>query len=409
MTQTKQFELPNGLTLLLHPMPWLQSVSFSLYLPFGTADELDGQEGLAGLSLEASQRGAGQWSSRSVVETLDFLGVERSGATTTLHSSVCYSMLPSALPDALALIAAYLKTPHFLDSEFKECQLVALQELRGLEDDPASQVFTEFKRFRFPSPFHRSASGSKVGIQSCTIDSVREFWERCCVPQNAVLAIAGNFDSDETFACVEDLFLDWRGNRETIQPIGQLRSGSQHVAFESQQSNLVVGFQCHPYGHQDYYRSRGIAGILSNGMSSRLHLEVREKRGLVYSIAATCQTVAHFGNIVCHAGSTDENAQQTLDTIIQTIHSIGEGIAQEEIDRLKTHVHTALILEQESSAARSSRLASDYFYLKRIPTHDEIREEIFALTAESIQQHFHELDLNWAMTCIGPNALTLPE
>ena len=136
----------NGLVLLGEPMPWLESVAFTLLTPVGTAHEPSHREGLAGLTLEMMQRGAGEFDSREIVEELDFLGVERSSGVTTFHTSISMAAMKSVLEPTLRLAVSMIRAPHFPPDELEEAKQSSLLELAALEDDPAQKCFKELKR-----------------------------------------------------------------------------------------------------------------------------------------------------------------------------------------------------------------------------------------------------------------------
>ncbi|MFN7625667.1 MAG: M16 family metallopeptidase, partial [Pirellula sp.] len=158
-----QHRLANGLVVLGERMPWLESVAFTLMIPGGTCRETTPRAGLAGLSLELSQRGAGPWGSREIVEQLDFLGVERSSTVSTFHTTVSMAAMARVLEPALEVAAAMVLEPHFPEEELEEARQSALLELSSIEDDPAQKCFKELKQLRFGEIFGRSSLGTESG------------------------------------------------------------------------------------------------------------------------------------------------------------------------------------------------------------------------------------------------------
>ncbi len=159
--QQKVFEhrLSNGMVVLGEPMPWLESVAFTLLLPAGTRNEPSDRLGLAGMTLEMAQRGAGPYSSRDLVERLDFLGVDRSNNVTTFHTSMSMAAMSRVLEPTLEVAAAIVLEPHFPKDELEEARQSGLLELASIDDDPAQKCFKELKRLRFGEVFGRSSLG----------------------------------------------------------------------------------------------------------------------------------------------------------------------------------------------------------------------------------------------------------
>ncbi len=156
---------------------------------------------------------------------------------------------------------------------------------------------------------------------------------------------------------------------------------------ESSQTHIGVALDAVPYSHPDYFQIRGAVGALSDGMSSRLFTEVREKRGLVYTVYAMCHSLKDRGGILAYAGTTAERAQETLDVLTAEVRRLFAGITADEIDRLKGRIKRALIIQQESSPSRAGSIALDWYYLGRVRPLAELRAIIDGLSAESINAY----------------------
>ena len=130
---------------------------------------------------------------------------------------------------------------------------------------------------------------------------------------------------------------------------------STHIPFQSNQSHVGVAYSTIPYKHPDYFQAWAAVGVLSSGSSSRLFTEVREKRGLCYTVYASLHTQRDRASVLCYAGTTAERAQETLDVTIGELERLGKGIEQSELGRLKARIKSSLIMQQESTSARSAR------------------------------------------------------
>jgi predicted Zn-dependent peptidase len=404
-----QHQFPNGLTLLGEPMPWLESVAFTLLIPTGTVDEPVDRKGLSGMTLEMMQRGAGDLDSRAIVEELDFLGVERASGVTTFHTSTSMACMASVLEPTLKIALSMFREPHFPDDEIEEARQSGLLELASLEDDPSQKCFTELKKARYGEIYGRIALGTEEGIAAISLADCKRFFANHISPCGAVLSIAGNFDWNTVRDIVGRLIDGWDVPNQIHSPRVVAHPSIVHLNHESQQTHIALAYDSVAYQHKDYYHGRGLIGILSDGMSSRLFSEVREKRGLVYSVSASAHSLHECGSVLCYAGTTAPRAQETLEVTIATIGSIGNGIDPQELSRLKSRVRTSLVMEQESSSARSSQIAYDWVYLGRVPTREQVLSEIERLTCESLVEHFHRYPpKNWSMVTIGPEPLVLP-
>jgi predicted Zn-dependent peptidase len=410
MEQTVYSEtFANGLTLLFEPMPWLQSVAFTLLVRSGNCHEPESRLGLAGVCLEMVQRGAGPRDSREIVEALDFLGVERSSSISTFHSIFSTAMIRTALEETLSIYADIVQRPSLLDDDLDDARQVALQELLAIKDDLAHRCLTELKRIRFQQPYGRSAYGSEEGIEAITIDDVQKQFGNRFHASGSILSVAGNYDWNDLRKLVQKLFGSWSTKSFETEPDLRVSSTVGHIAEDSAQNYIALAYDCVPYQHPDYYESRGLIGVLSDGMSSRLFTEVREKRGLVYGISASCQSLKDRGSVFCYAGTTNGRAEETLQVTLETIQSLGDGVTEDELARLKSRIKTSLVLEQESCMSRSSQIASDWYYLGRVPSRQEVAARVERLSCQSLLNHFNENPpKNWTLVTLGHEKLELP-
>lgn len=409
MTKTLHRQLSNGLVLLGEPMPWLRSASFSLLLPGGTCYEPAGKDGLAGMTSEMVQRGCGSLDSRQFLERLDQLGIERSSNITTVHSGFSCAMPSAILPEAIRLYATLIRSPHIPAGQINDAKSLCLQDLRALDDEPSHRCFSELKRFRFPLPFGRISQGTVRGIEAIEHGDILKFFGKQYTPKGSILAIAGKFDWSEICDLVEAEMGGWQG--ESLASLPELKPifGTRHFDHTSNQTHLALAYDCAAYEDPQYYEARALVGVLSDGMSSRLFTELREKRGLVYSVFASCFSLAGQGSVLCYAGTTTNRAEETLNVLIETIQSLGEGISDDELQRLKNRIKSSLVFEQESSAARSSQIASDWHYLGRVPDREEVCAKVDALTATGLVEYYHQhRPQNFSLVTVGSVSLELP-
>jgi predicted Zn-dependent peptidase len=150
----------------------------------------------------------------------------------------------------------------------------------------------------------------------------------------------------------------------------------------------------------------GAVNVLSGGMSSRLFTEIREKEGLCYSVGATYQTLKDRAGVVCYAASLNDMAQRTLDLLFQELHKLPQGVTDEEMHRVRVGLKTSLIMQQESTSARAASLASDWYYLGRVRSFDEIQAAVDGLTPGVIGAHLQRFPpSNFSVVVLGPRPL----
>lgn len=405
-----QHQFPNGLILLAEPMPHVQSAAFSFLISAGAAFEPEDRAGSASMLGEWITRGAGDRDSRELLAALDELGVSHAVGAQTVHASVSAASLGRNLVPSLSIFADILRRPRFEDEEVDSIRGLCVQSLRSLEDDPGSKTITELRRRHFPDPWGRSSIGSIEGVTATTPDDLRALYRRTYRPDHAILGVAGAFDWKTLRAEVDRLFGDWEpGDSPTLteRPGGPSRD---HIPQETQQTQIALAFPTVPVAHADYYRARAATAILGGYTSARLFTEVREKRGLCYSVFASYEAHRDRAAVVCYAGTAPERAQQTLDVTLDELRRLAaDGIEAEELDTMRAGLKSALIMQQESSMSRSASLAADWFHLGRVRPLDEISAALDSLTPTDVGEFASRMDLDsMTILTLGPSPLTLP-
>jgi predicted Zn-dependent peptidase len=381
----EQFD--NGLMLLAEPMPWLESAAFTFLVPAGCSRDPRRRSGLAGFTCEMVQRGAGPRDSRQFIEDLEMLGVDGSASVSNAHTSFSGAMPAENLEETLSIYADVVRRPHLDEDEFEDSRLVCLQEVRALEDDFAQKVMLELRRRRYPDPYGRSSQGTEESLHAIEMDDIRRFFPAFYQPRGFILGVAGKLDWPRLRQRVARLFGDWRPASAPEILETPIASGYHHIPHETTQTHIGVAYPSVSYADEDYFQARGAVGILSDGMSSRLFTEIREKRGLCYSVYASCHSLQDRGSVVCYAGTTTDRAQETLDVLLHELVRLSSGIEQDELHRLKARIKSVLIMQQESSMSRSGAIASDWYFLRRARTLEEIGRIVDGLTQDSINRY----------------------
>lgn len=401
----------NGLVLLAEPTDTVESAAFTLLAPCGYSVDPADRLGLTSLLCDMVFRGAGPRDSRALVNDLENLGVERGESVSSAHTGFSAATLAASLEDALAIFADVVRQPHLTDLEQLEAaRLVCLQEISGIEDEPSQKLMDELRRRAYPEPWGRTGQGDEPGVTAATAADVRRHWAKHYRPNGAILGVAGKVDWEPLANCVEALLGDWKPVDVPEPGEQQPKNGAPHTEFDGNQCHIGIAFPTVPYRDPQYLQAWAAVGVLSDGMSSRLFTEVREKRGLCYTVNASLQTQLTRARVLCYAGTTAERAQETLDVTHAELVRLGRGIEQAELDRLKARIKSGLIMQQESTSSRSGAIARDWYHLGRVRSLEELGSEIDALTAETINDYLAEHPpSDFVFATLGPQPLTIPQ
>jgi predicted Zn-dependent peptidase len=401
-----QHTFDNGLTLLAERMEHVRSAALNFLVPAGCAYDPPEHRSIASVLSDLITRGAGNRDSRELSLALDNLGMDRDESVGTLHMRFWGATLARNLPEALDIYADIILRPHLPEEEMDAVKALALQDLQGLEDEPRHKVMIELRRLHYPPPLGQDRRGTEEGIASLNADIVRRQYQRLFTPCGTIISVAGNIDWPALRDQIGRLFGDWTAPEPPPLTLGQTTMQRAHLEKETTQTQIGIAYPSVPITHRDYYAAIGAVNVLSGGMSARLFTEVREKRGLCYSVSASYSGFKDRASVICYAGTTNERAQETLDVTLGELKRLKDGIEPEEVERVQAGLKSSLIMQEESTSSRAGTLASDWYYLGRVRSFDEIKSALDALTPAGITEHLHRYPAkDFTIVTLGPKVL----
>lgn len=400
---------PNGLTLLAERMDHVRSAAFNFLVPAGCVFDPEDRLGTATVLAEMLTRGAGERDSRKLSLDLDNLGLDRGESVGQVHMRFWGSTLARNLLPALEIYADVLRRPTLPEHELDPVKSLALQDLQALEDEPRQKVMVELRRRAWPHPLGRDRRGSPECLEALTIADLRRSFANRFGPEETIVSVAGAVEWEPLLALIERLFGDWKGAKRTpLAPNEPLR-GQAHLEKETTQTQIAIAHPSVPFGHPEYYDAQAAVQVLSGGMGARLFTEVREKRGLCYAVGSSYQTFKGVALILTYAGTTNERAQETLEVTLGELDRLVEGVTDDEVERVKAGLKSSVIMQEESTFARAGAIASEWYYLERVRSTEEIQAQIDALTPAKIVDHVKRYPpRGFTIVTLGPKPLTLP-
>lgn len=400
----------NGLTLIGEPIEGVSSAAFSVLIPCGVATDPEDRLGCSSVLCEMYLKGAGPYDSRELSQEFEKIGVQKaqhSGVEVTIMSG---AVLGENLLRALELLSHTILEPKLPEEELPAVKQLLIQELQGLEDEPASRAMVELAKQYYPEPFGRCQLGSLQGIEQLTIDELNKYYLSQVVPNRSIIGVAGNFQWDEVKEKVGALFGSWKGETEALKR-PELRSSNHtfHLERDLAQVQIALAYPSVSLEHKDFYRAKMAVSILSGGMAGRLFIEVREKRGLVYRVSASHSAARGRAGVLCFAGTTPENAEETLQVMMQELKGVSDGITQDELERARADLKSKVLIHLESSSVRASRLVNDWWNLGRVRTVDETRAGLDAVSIQDIKDHMSRFPVSpITLVTLGKKALEIP-
>lgn len=401
-----------GMPLLVEEMAGVRTAALSWLMPAGNASDPDGDlgDGWSSLHAELCQRGAGGRDSRAFSDALDRAGVQRAVTPAAVHIVAGGTFIGARVAEVLPLFADLVVRPHLPSEALDAVRSLAIQSLESLQDDPQHRVSLRLRERHLPPPFNRSGYGNKAAFERADIASLRQDWMRRVRPEGSILSIAGAVDADEVASTLDRLLKGWHGKAEDVGATGPSLGGSLHEDDESNQTHIAIGLHAPSEREAESLLCRMATNVLGGETSSRLFSEVREKRGLCYSVNAGYAGGRDRGMVALYAGSTPERAQETLDTMLAELERFEHGVDQGEFRRTVIGMKSRLVMQGESTAARAAALGSDWYRLGRCRSLGELSAEVDAVTLDALNDWIaHAMGADWrkaiTVCTVGKSAL----
>ncbi|MBI1903938.1 MAG: insulinase family protein [Planctomycetia bacterium] len=384
----RQFD--NGLVLVGEPVASLESTAFTFLVQGGSVTDPEDRAGVCDLTCDMLMRGAGERDGFALINELDNLGVAHGEGVNSSYMSLSGATLADKLLPALDMYADVLLRPRLPADKLEAGRQAILLAIDAVEDDPVQKMIEELRRMYFPHPYGRPVHGTRETVENISLDDVRACYGSLVRPNGTILGVAGRFDWDALCRHVEKLLGKWPMRDLAPVVVGNRGPRQSHLHHASNQTHIGIAYPSVPYSHPDYFLASAGVGVLGSGMSSRLFTHVREREGLCYAVFASYFTTRESGGVYCYGASSPKVAQRTLDLMLRELRRLPQGIDGEELDRLKARVLSGLVMQQESSRARSGSIVMDYYYLARVRTLAEVEAIITGLSVADVNRYLAE-------------------
>lgn len=383
MIHTKQ--LPMGLSVIVEEMEHVESVAYDLLMPGGLICDPQDMVGSSLIFAELIGRGAGTLDSRGLSEAFDDAGIRHGEWAGTDRIGCSGSLLATKLPRALELVSMMVLQPRLPEEEIENIRSVLLQDLAALNDNPARRAMVELNRRFYPAPFNRSSLGEAQGLLATGRARMEQLHAQVAKPSQAILSIAGRVKAADVFAEVERLFGGWGGVSAELPSFGAISPHEySHIEVDSAQVQIVMAAPSVKFAEPDYYAGKLAVSLLGSSMFGRLFMELREKRGLCYSVYARHGSNTSYGTVTAYVGTTPERAQESLDLLLGEFARLQGSVSEPELARAKTNLKAALVMGEESPGSRAASNATDWWLLRRVRSLQEVNEAIGAVTLEDV-------------------------
>ena len=310
------------------------------------------------------------------------------------------------LPAVLEILTDVLRRPILDDETFSPSRELIRQDLDALEDEPARKAFMQLRERFYPQPLGQGLYGTPESLAALSAEGLRAHAAECMSPDGAIISVAGKFDWDVLRDLVGGHLGDWSVAAPIASEPRAPERGITHISKESAQTHITLAHKTITLSDDQYYSARLGAMVLSGGMSSRLFTEVREKRGLVYHVSSSYHSLKDYAGMFTYAGTVPAKAQETLEVTVGELRRVAEDITEAELAKAKTQLKSALVMQGESTGARSGAISSDWYHLGRLRSLLEISSAVDAVTVDQVKAHLQQWPArDFVMLAIGPEPL----
>ena len=379
--------LPNGMTVLTDDMPHLESASLGIWVKSGSRSETEAEHGISHMLEHMAFKGTKTRNALEIAETIENVGGDLNAATSVEHTGYFARVLKEDVALAGDILSDILQNSLFEQEELDREQQVIVQEIGAARDNPDDHVFDLFQSAAYPDqPIGRSILGTIDSVNSFNPESIRAYMDRNYVGDRMVICAAGNVDHDALVDVAVERFHNLKpsGAPEPVQ--ARYVGGEERLLSDHEQAHIVLGFEGRAYNSDGFYAAQILASILGGGMSSRLFQEVREKRGLCYSVYAFHWAFVDSGIFGVAASTGEEEVTDLLPVVLDELRKSTEEISDEEVIRVRNQIRAGLLMSLESPSSRAGQLARQQILWGRPIPLQETVERINRITADRVKQ-----------------------
>jgi predicted Zn-dependent peptidase len=376
--------LPSGLVVITDTMPHLETASLGIWVGAGSRDERADENGISHLLEHMAFKGTTRRTARQIAEEIEAVGGDINASTSGEATSYYARMLKADVPLALDVLSDILSDPTFDAEELAREQNVIVQEIGACEDTPDDLVFEYLQATAFPNqPVGRSILGTPQSVRSFDSTKLRAYMGRNYRGPEMVVGAAGAVDHAAIVEEASQRFASFSSEPGPAPEPARFSGGVRLEARDLEQVHVTFAMQGVAQRDPTLYSLQVFTNILGGGMSSRLFQEVREVRGLCYSIYTFHWPYSDTGMFGLYAGTDAKDAPELMRVAIDEIAAAADTINEVEVNRAKAQMKAGLLMALESTGARSEQLARQILvYGKPIPT-AEIIAKVEAVTVES--------------------------
>lgn len=392
--KTTRFE--NGLTVITEKMPDVRSATLGFWIKKGSRHEPENLNGICHFIEHAVFKGTNKRSALDIAIESDKLGGNLNAFTSHEETGFMIKVVDNKIQEAFDLIADMLANPRFDEKEMRREREVIIEEIKMVEDSPEELLSELFLRDFFPKhPLGKPIEGTRKSVKSFKGTVAAEFHGANYTSENLVIACAGNVFHDQIVDQATQFFGDGKKRNSPTAVIETMPEMANPILLQSkenlEQTHLIIAFPWIRSGDPQRYAASLLTSILGDGNSSRLWQNIREKRGLAYSVGANSDSFDDCGIFSIYAGTSPEKLSEVIDLSISEIRRLKRnGVSLEELSLAKEQTIASILLSLESSSARTENLAHNELVYGRQISIEEMLKNLESVEADEVRSIANE-------------------
>lgn len=381
--------LPNGVRIITEEIEHVRSAAIGVWVGAGSRDEREGYEGISHFMEHMFFKGTERRTARELAESLEAVGGQLNAFTTKEYTCYYVKVLDEDLDLAIDVLSDMFFHSLFDEKEIEKEKNVVIEEIKMYEDSPDELIHDIFSEHVWNEhPLGKPILGTEESIGALSREKIMSFLSEHYAPDNVVIAVAGKIKHEDVVAKLTDQFGTFkRGGRRVLEgtPVGQ--KVEYYQKKDTEQMHILLGVPGLGQDDDDIYAMHIFNNILGGGLSSRLFQEIREQRGLAYSVYSYHATYVDAGLFAVYAGTSPKNTKEVIECILQELKEIRQqGISESELARTKAQIKGGLYLGLEAVSSRMSRLGKTELTYNRVLSPEEVVGKLEKVTLEDVSR-----------------------
>jgi predicted Zn-dependent peptidase len=402
--------LPSGLTVVTERMDRVETVSLGAYVATGTRHEQPEENGVSHFLEHMAFKGTERRSAAEIAEEIEAVGGHINAYTAREQTAYYAKVLKEDTALVADIIGDILTHSIFDPEEIERERGVILQEIGQANDTPDDIIFDHFQEAAFPGqPMGRPVLGTEAVIREMPRATLTRYMRRHYAAGSVVVAAAGAIEHEQVLDLVRRHFADLSADPVPPFSPGRYEGGEFRENRDLDQVHIVLGFPSVAYADPDYYPALLLSTLLGGGMSSRLFQEVREKRGLVYSVYSFTAPYLDGGLFGIYAGTGETEAGELVPVTLEELRKVQREVTETELSRARAQVKASLLMSLESTGSRCEQLARQLHVFGRVIPTEETVARINAVTISDVQRAAARLfRARPTLAAVGPASRVMP-